>query len=736
MGLENLPKIDLEEEAARAKAKRGVEIRTKDGVKRAAHARTDVVIPRKRSLRRKLGIAAVCAVVLVGGGATVAAAMGLLPIKAHTEPEIQQMEPAPLMVPAMVKADNVLIPGPALTRGSQLINVVEADELSGQHAGKYYRAVANGKTVYVEKRYVRLASEAAPEQWTGYAAEDAIIYKKPDFSGTDILTLHPNEEVLVVDEFENLLFVRNADGFEGYMPADKVLKEKAPEEEEGADDSTASGGSQGSSGSGSSGGSSSGGYYNGGSTGGSGSSSGSSGGSTGGSGSGGSSSSGSGGSTGGDSGSGSGSSGTGGSAGESGGSGSGSADGDEITMPSAFTLRPDPFLLGVRVAYADEPKGEEVTTLSSEQPSAGNEGAIGDDAANGDEPVSNTADEGESATVLIDGVKSYIGILNRGDIVQVKMPQMDAADNGEGAEGDAPVSSEGELNDVAETGAEDDGKGDIESSAESPVADSDERADENLAGPQGSSDEKEAVSSKEAMCTVVINDQETQLPIALLRLEGEAPYKSWTGYAAEGIALYADYQLQESVELEVQEDTEIQVIDLIGKVLVVSMGDKTLYAEASAVSREPIADKDAATDEDDEADSDESSEPNSSQSGSQGSSNAGYSGGSSSGSSGGSNYGSGGTSGSAGNAGSSSGSSGSGNSGSGSNSGSSSGGNTGSSGGGSGSSDGAGSSGTAGSGGNGSGSGSSQGGSGESGSGSGSGSGSSSDEDQWTAPKL
>lgn len=274
-------------------------------------------VPRRRPRRLKMALAAVCVCVLAGAGVAVAAAMG-----AHT-PEVPEVvvpapvEEKPIAVQASVKADGVLSLGPSLSRGEKLTNVVPATDLSGAYADTYYRAVYEGKTVYIEKKWVRTADEVAPEQWTGYATADAIIYAKRDLSGDDILTLQLNEEVTVLDAFGDLLFVRNADGFEGYVPADKVMREKA--EEPPANEPTANSDN----------------YYYGGSN------------------SGGSSGSGSGWSGGSGSSSGGGSTG-GGSGGGSTGGGSTSGDGDEMTMPASAPFPFGSFLLGVGVAYADE----------------------------------------------------------------------------------------------------------------------------------------------------------------------------------------------------------------------------------------------------------------------------------------------------------------------------------------------------------------------------------------------
>ena len=488
MGLDNLPTIDLEKETG----------------KTGAHAKPAVVFsdpgdfsdpwnepPRpKRRSGLKLAIAAVCAVVLVGAGV----AFALSAIRSAPESkEDESLVAKPDTVGATVKVDNVFVADAVLKRGSTLQNVKPATELNASYANDYYRAECNGETVYIAKNLVRTSEEKAPEQWIGYAAEGAIIYANPDFSGDDILTLQLNEEVTVLDSFGDLLFVRNADGFEGYMPADKVMKEKTPEASEPE--------------------SSTGGYsapaydygysYGGGSSSGGGSaiSTAPSGGST-----------------------------SGGGASSGGGtSGATVGDGDEMTMPVSASVRRDPFLLGVGVAYADE---------------------IG----------SSDSDGAVTATVLVDGAQTYSCILNRGDEVVVKVDELfgfseSASEASETAHGGSAASS-----------------GSASSSSEP--------------SPRGASDdEAKSSESSEDLCTVVVNDREVLLPERILKLEGSAEYEPWTGYAAEDAALYSDYLLtKEAAKLSLNQ--EIEVVDSIGTALVVKFEGRAYCVYTASVLTE------------------------------------------------------------------------------------------------------------------------------------------------------
>ncbi len=477
--------------------------------------------PKSKS-RVKYIAAAICLLAAIGAGTALAAAFAEKQPEPAAEPEVI----APETVQATVKADGVLIEGPVLDRDDVITSVAPADELTGAHAGKYYRAVVNGKTVYVEKSAVRTSEETAPEEWTGYAAEGAIIFANPDFTGDDILTLQLNEEVTVLDAFGDLLFVRNADGFEGYMPADMVLREPAPEPEPEPDvtytytepDYSYSGGQTWTPPSG--GGSSSGG----GSTSGSGG-----GGSTGGGDAGGSSS----------------------------GGGSTQGDGDDMAMPVAFIPSTNMFLPGVEMAYADEPSADTSSSAAA------------------------TAADGVTATVLADGTKTYLGILNRGDEVTVKVDDLLG-----------PAQAQNEAASSSDAAAAN-GQGSSEEGATSENADEEgaesSTATESGNGPRGASDEETRVDAAEAedLCTVIVNDAEITLPEKLLRFTDDAPFEAWTGFAMKDAVLYADWKLESSAH-ELAVNDQVAVIDAIGNTLVVEREDGIFYIDAAFVSREEV----------------------------------------------------------------------------------------------------------------------------------------------------
>ncbi len=594
-----------------------------------------IVAPPARR-RRRSAVVAVAACVLVLAGAGVAAASLLsnreeVPVPAAVPATEAEAE----TVRATVKVDGLLVPGPVLQRGDELTNVVAADDLSGAYADAYYKAVYGGEVVYVEKSLVRTSDEAAPEQWVGYAAADAIIFAKSDLSGENILTLSLNEEVTVLDAFGDLLFVRNADGFEGYVPADKIMREKVeePEAEAGyaASPSGSSGYAGGSSGSGS--GSSGGGSGSGGSGSGSG---GSADGGGSGSGSGGGSNSGSGGSAdGGSSSDGSGSSG--------GGTPPTSGDGDEMVLPTNFMEGFDLFRLGVGVAYADEPADAVVADAAATH-AVGAADAAGSADAAGAVPESDV-----TAVVLASDVQTYEGMFNRGDEVVVKLGADTAADGADAAGGSAGASdgvSGGDAPSDASASADDtDGGASPTAEAGGPSGEAGIWDD----APELSAEEKVEKGAEvdaEPTCTVLLNGREVSLPAKLLRLETDDPYQPWSGFALEGACLFEDYQLTRQ-GAQLAPGDELAVIDAAGSVLIVERDGALFYIDESLVGTEPAGEPEPADAADAPVDSQRSSPAPSSNSGSGNGWSSSSGGASGSGSGSGAGSGSGGSSGSA-----------------------------------------------------------------------------------------
>lgn len=84
---------------------------------------------------------------------------------------------------------------------------------------------------------------------------------------------------------------------------------------------------------------------------------------------------------------------------------------------------------------------------------------------------------------------------------------------------------------------------------------------------------------------MLINEQEVLLPERILRLADAATYEPWTGYAAEGAMLFADYKLTSSAtELELNQ--ELRVVDEAGSVLVVESDGAFYCIDAALVAKE------------------------------------------------------------------------------------------------------------------------------------------------------
>lgn len=511
----------------------------------------------------KFAIVAVSACALLGASAAVAAALSL------GKPAEEPLSPIPATLQATVKADGVLIEGPHLARGSELSSVEEASELTGAYAGLYYRAVYEGETIYVAKAQVRTSAEPAYEQWTGFATADAIIFARPDFTGDDLLTLSLNEEVTVLDAIGDTLFVRNADGYEGYISASKIATSPAEESASSAFD-TASNGSSSSKRPSSSSGSSS-------------------------SGSSGSSSSGSSNSASTTSPSTGGNSGSSGNSNSSSGGGS-SVDGDEMTLPVSFKLPDDPFLFGSGVAYADEADASDVTGV-----------------------------------ILIDGAQSYVAMFNRGDKLTVKVDgDFGFADRtfAEGSEAERVAASDVQTGEDRSSEGDE-----ASADADSDTFESEDAASENLMqlSPEDKAlaDESEP---REDLCTIEINGQEAQIPESLLRLDDEVAFETYSVYALEGAVLYADYELKTTArELEI--NAELKAVDEIADILVVEFEGGLFYLPASLAGAAPAELAEDEQDGEDESaastSSASASKPSANKGGS-GSSSGGSSGGSSS----------------------------------------------------------------------------------------------------------
>lgn len=88
-------------------------------------------------------------------------------------------------------------------------------EITGEE-GDYYTVLFEGTELYVEKRFVRDASEPQPEGYTAYAKNGAEIYAGPYLTGDPLEKPRMNSALTVVDAFGDLMLVRT-DKAEGYI---------------------------------------------------------------------------------------------------------------------------------------------------------------------------------------------------------------------------------------------------------------------------------------------------------------------------------------------------------------------------------------------------------------------------------------------------------------------------------------------------------------------------------------
>lgn len=74
----------------------------------------------------------------------------------------------------------------------------------------------------------------------------------------------------------------------------------------------------------------------------------------------------------------------------------------------------------------------------------------------------------------------------------------------------------------------------------------------------------------------------------LVRLDGEAPYETWSGYARSGAKLYGNYHLLPGDERELGTNTVLEIVDDLDGCLVVRMDDAIGYIPEAKVSKSYI----------------------------------------------------------------------------------------------------------------------------------------------------
>lgn len=503
---------------------------------------------------RKGIVGAVCALVAVCATAGVAFAMYNSMTANQPAPA---EEAAPATVKATVRADGIQVKGPQLQRGAVLSNISPAADLGEQYASTYYKGIVNGQTVYVPVAEVRLSTQPDPEAWTGIAAEDAVVYKNGDLTGSEVLTVAPGTALTVLDQAAGVYFVRTPEGFEGYIPVEKVAPEAAPEEEQPTEQPQASTSKK---------------STNSGST---------------------SKKKGSGG----------------GGSSSSGGStqyqdqtpapapkpsAPSSSDGQDMVMPTAWSPATrvwHPFQ--VEYAYADQA----ANTASAD--------AVNSSAGVGNTAAATTAPAENTGKILRSNCQSFLTILKRGDTVEVKKDSLfdfkEAPDQAASSNTSTATTNTAQT---TNTGADGAGVPAVDSMPENYLSAEEREAakEQSAASGAAQADSGASATANQAqsgagqpagaqqanVCTIIVNGQEAQVEEQFLRLETQAPFTAWEGFAQPGMALYTDYALA-TPAAELAANDAIRVIDAIGNVLVVQVGDKTYYCKAETVAREQVA---------------------------------------------------------------------------------------------------------------------------------------------------
>ena len=96
----------------------------------------------------------------------------------------------------------------------------EITEILGE-AGNYYRITLDEKTLFIEKRFVKDAEEAIPEEKTAYARTGAEVFDSPYLTGEPLEVLKLNTPITVVEEFGDLVLIKTETG-QGYTDASRI----------------------------------------------------------------------------------------------------------------------------------------------------------------------------------------------------------------------------------------------------------------------------------------------------------------------------------------------------------------------------------------------------------------------------------------------------------------------------------------------------------------------------------
>lgn len=220
-----LPAIEINPESAQDKA----------GVNALDRSKTIAQHATARASRKGFSAVAkalvIAVVIVVAGGVGVAAALnaGLLPLGSSKEMVSASVADSKGTVSS--KVDGALVYYKMANRGTTI-------DVTGED-GIYYKGTVDGVNVFVEKKWVRLANAVQPSPWKGYSNEMVPLYKTAFLLGDPITLLPLNTEVEVQDEQDEWLFVRTADGVQGYAHRTDFRNEEQKRAEDEAEGETA-----------------------------------------------------------------------------------------------------------------------------------------------------------------------------------------------------------------------------------------------------------------------------------------------------------------------------------------------------------------------------------------------------------------------------------------------------------------------------------------------------------------
>lgn len=182
-------------------------------------------------MKKPILLLLVLALLLCGCGAGPQETQPTLALKDSTQPTTEATvpteppetePPAPETVPGTVKADKAAVMLTLKNRGETLAIVGQYDE--NHHVVKLDTGYG-----LVEKRLVRLDSQAPFQPWSGYAAYGAKLYADYLLRGEVVEELYLNRQVTVLEDLEDVLLVKT-EGTQGYISADQISAYQIPTE--------------------------------------------------------------------------------------------------------------------------------------------------------------------------------------------------------------------------------------------------------------------------------------------------------------------------------------------------------------------------------------------------------------------------------------------------------------------------------------------------------------------------